>query len=359
MDLFHANKQWSTRPDDEKFRSLSELYAQTKHYADAAKEAVVPWDTLSVVSKGGNGSEENLYLTGSKGREATLTNWAFGQLCTRAQAPAPYLRTLPAELAATNLNHGLVNARGSSVRDAKLLFHTNGDLVLRAMTTEAYERLWNYEVAERLMDLASTYDLQPARSTFRTIDPNEMPALYASDHDMFVFLMNKERDVEDGLFRGCIVTNSEVGDKSLGLMRFLFREICGNHIIWDASQLAEIRVRHVGKVRGTFKEFAVSVRNYLDSSTYEEQQKVQAARRFKIAATKEDVLDTLFGNRRLALPRKTLEAAYDAINPDEDGDPNTAWGMVQGITRHSQTIPFADKRTELDRAGRKIMQMAF
>uniref|UniRef100_A0A6M3JR75 DUF932 domain-containing protein n=1 Tax=viral metagenome TaxID=1070528 RepID=A0A6M3JR75_9ZZZZ len=355
MELFQANHQWSTRPDDEKFNNLHDLYNQTLEYASMSKESVVPWDGFDIIP-----SEKNLLMRGKQsGREAVISNWAFGQLCSRAQAPAAYLRTLPPQMASDNLNYGLVNARGSSLRDAKLLFHTNGRLTLRALTTEAYSRLWNYEVAERLMELSDRYDLQPAKSTFRQRDPNEKPALYASDHDMFVFLMSKEREIEDGLFRGCIVVNSEVGDKSLGLMRFLFREICGNHIIWDASQIAEIKVRHVGHVRDTFGEFSVSLRQYLDSSTYEEQQKMQAAKTFKIAASKEDVLDALFGNRRIGLTRKVLEASYEAVNPDEDGDPNTVFGFVGGLTRHSQTIPYADQRTELDKGGRKIMQMAF
>lgn len=360
MNLFHASNQWATRPDDEKFRNLTDLYTQTKRYADAAKEAVVPWDTLHIETDTEEyTNEKNLFLTGSKGKQATLTNWAFGQLCQRAEAPASYLRTLPAKLAATNLNHGLHKRLESTVKDAKLLFHTNGTLILRALTTEAYERLWNYEVAERLLDLADRYNLEPARSTFRSFDKEENPSLYASDHDMFAFLMTQSREVEDGLFRGCIVANSEVGDRSLSLMRFLFREICGNHIIWDVSECAEIRVRHVRKVRDTFHEFAGSVRQYLDSDTKQEHALIQEAKRFKIGGTKEEVLDALFGNRRVGLSKKALAASYEAVNPDEDGDPNTAWGFVQGLTRHSQTIPYADQRTALDRSGRKIIQLAF
>jgi hypothetical protein len=47
------------------------------------------------------------------------------------------------------------------------------------------------------------------------------------------------------------------------------------------------------------------------------------------------------------------------VQPDQDGDPNTVWGMVQGVTRYSQSLPHADKRTELDRAAGKLMQIEF
>jgi hypothetical protein len=63
--------------------------------------------------------------------------------------------------------------------------------------------------------------------------------------------------------------------------------------------------------------------------------------------------------RSLGIPYKTLDAAYTNALPDLDGTPNTQWGMVQAITRHSQSIPYADQRTALDRAAGKIMEANF
>jgi hypothetical protein len=77
------------------------------------------------------------------------------------------------------------------------------------------------------------------------------------------------------------------------------------------------------------------------------------------AATKEEVLDKLFGIRSLNLSRKLLTAGYEAALPEQDGDPRTAWGIAQGITRHSQTVPFADQRTVIDRAAGKILEIEF
>jgi hypothetical protein len=79
----------------------------------------------------------------------------------------------------------------------------------------------------------------------------------------------------------------------------------------------------------------------------------------KIGDTKESVLDKLFGMRSLVLTRKTLEAGYDAVNYAQDGDPRTVWGMVQGLTRHSQTVAYADARTAIDTAAGKLMEAAF
>ena len=40
-------------------------------------------------------------------------------------------------------------------------------------------------------------------------------------------------------------------------------------------------------------------------------------------------------------------------------DPRSVWGFVQGMTRHSQTLPYADARTAMDKAAGKVMEMAF
>lgn len=54
-----------------------------------------------------------------------------------------------------------------------------------------------------------------------------------------------------------------------------------------------------------------------------------------------------------------LDAGYEAVQTDQDGDPCSQWGIVQGLTRYSQTVPFADKRTEIDLAAGKILQIEF
>src|SRR5690348_12378906 len=197
MELYHASKQWAERPADEKFQSLDVMYATTKSYADAAATKEVPWTDLRV-----EGVEDELMLVGKAGVPAKLTNWAFKQVSQRIKAPAQYLQTLPARISAQLLNYGLANKPDGT---AQLLFHRNGGLVLRAATSEQYERVWNHEVIARLIDLQQRQDLEPARQTFNwsgaELTQEEIDAaprsLYASDHDMFAFLMSRSKDVTD------------------------------------------------------------------------------------------------------------------------------------------------------------------
>jgi hypothetical protein len=371
MNLFRAHNQWATRPDDERFQSLAQLHAAVKGYAALAREATVEWTDLRVGCADAIDDESatgDLRLFGRKGIPATVSHHAFGQLAARVGAPASYLRQLPAALAAENLNHGL-QKRDANGNDCVLLLHdrggddTHAKFVVRGLTTDVYERLWNWEVTERLLDLSERFDLVPAAATFSWDgqDHSKDKALYASDHDMFVFLMARNRDVgragEQGLFRGLIVANTEVGGISLAVDRFLFRDICQNHIIWGAKDLTELRMRHVGDIHGKWGDVKATVTRYLDASSDEEHELITATSSFKLGDTKEEVLDTIFGKRFMT--RKGAAQAYDAVVEDEDGPANTAWGFTQGLTRHAQTVPYADERTQLDRVGRKILQLAF
>ena len=156
-----------------------------------------------------------------------------------------------------------------------------------------------------------------------------------------------------------IVQNSEVGASSLKLLRFLYREMCGNHIIWGASDVMEIKVRHIGNARERWDGYHAEMQRYLEQSGAMDETKIAEAKTLKIGDTKEEVLDKLFGMRSVNLSRKTLEAGYDATKPEQDGDPNTVWGMVQGLTRHSQTQTYADTRTAIDTAAGKLLEISF
>ncbi len=143
------------------------------------------------------------------------------------------------------------------------------------------------------------------------------------------------------------------------MMRFYFRDICGNHLIWGAKDVLDVRIRHVGQVRDRFKNFHANIRSYLDSDTSLEQAQIRKAKTYSLGDKKEDVLDFLFGKRNLGLTKGQIDSAYESVVPEIDGDPRTVWGFVQGLTRYSQDTPYQDERAALDRVTRKVMELAF
>jgi len=368
MELFQAHNQWASRPTDQQFESVQALYDAARHYAaNSVERDSVPYSTLRVEAAksypaGEDGAPNAVVLVGKGNVPAKLTHWAFGQLSARAEAPASYLRTLPATLAVQNLNHGLKRKQEDGA-SANLLFHANGSYVCRSITGEKYERIWNWEVAERMLELVAK-GWEPAR-------PNSggNASLYVSDHDLFGFLRMPNQTVSQPvrsrmgddfpMYKGLIYGNSEVGGGSIWAMSFLYNYMCGNHIIWGASGVVEFRAKHVGSVRDRTQAWAAQLKQYADSSMAQDEQMVKAAASRMIAATKEELLDTLFGKRTLGLSRKAIEASYGACLPEQDGSPLTVWGWVQGATRHSQTIQYQDERMRIDRAAGKVLAMAF
>lgn len=389
MDLYEASNQWANRPEDERFSSLQEMRDACFRYADSAHTYKVFGADLRAEANG-----DDVVLAG-KNNTARLTHYAFGQLSRIAGAPPSFLRTLPARLTADVLNVGLEKLG----KEYKILAHRNGGVTARAITSESYDRVWNYEVLDAVLrNFNDDWRVPPARPAFHgqkgtriatesDILPNSgdfglsikvgdeiAPAgLYASDHDMFAFLVNQSDPVWDGgkfNHKGVFIQNSEVGDCALKIKLMLYDNVCGNHIVWGVSKVAEISVRHVKSVdvdrgdtlRRVLAKWNVAVQTLPTGK--EMADTIAAAREKTIAASKDDVLDAVFAFGRtkglLSLSRGAISNAYElAERTPRYGAPNSVWGMVNGLTEYSQTLAsgYADARNELDTAAGRLLDM--
>lgn len=369
--LTQAFDQWSTRPADQRFSSLEDLHAATtRSRAMAAQTKNIPLKSLRVETEIQSNRVADVsvpVLVGASGRKAEFTHWAFGQVCRQLGAPANYLRNLPAELAATNLNHGIQSA--IDPEPVSLLFSApeqvsqSGVLTLRASTSQKYTRIWNSDVTSRLLRLVEQNpDWQPAPAAF-----DGSRGLYASDEDMFAFCVDSDRrifesDPNGGLGRGFFVWNSEVGAASFGITTFFYEYVCGNHRVWGASGVSELRIRHIGNADDrAFVEISKEIDKYAESSAHEDEAKIRRAMVLRLGDNKDEVLDKVFSLPRVEISRKVLEAGYQKAIEHADwyGDPNTAWGFTGGLTEVARDLPNANDRVKLDRAAGKVMQLAF
>jgi hypothetical protein len=98
-----VSSEWFSRPDDERYLSLSELYAAVRSRADRAQARTV--ESRAVRVEASRDDPERLALI-VPGREVPIapTHWSFGQLCGLVGAPSGYLRELPAPLAGTTFS---------------------------------------------------------------------------------------------------------------------------------------------------------------------------------------------------------------------------------------------------------------
>ena len=185
--------------------------------------------------------------------------------------PRSAAASLAPTLAADCLNAGLPEADG----DARLLLNgdASGHMTARAITSDRYSRIWNADITARLLDLEAGGVWQPAPAAF-----DGSRGLYLGDRDMFAFMVDNERRIFEtlpggGLSRGFFAWNSEVGAASFGIMTFLYEYVCGNHRVWGAKQVSEVRLRHVGEGldHRAFSTLRATLINYANTSASEAQ----------------------------------------------------------------------------------------
>jgi hypothetical protein len=183
---------------------------------------------------------------------------------------------------------------------------------------------------------------------------------YLGDRDMFLFLVDGNRDLDDptdrthaGLFRGFILRNSDVGAAALTLDVFLFRAVCGNHLIWGFQHVAGFRRRHVGaSIQDAWTTSLNDVRTALDADTADDRAKILRAMAQELGPTRDAVVDTAV--QRLDVSQKQAGEAYTLAEQFET-NPRSVWGYVQGLTRLSQCTPWQDARFTLDRAAGRLL----
>lgn len=351
--LTQANAQWSRRPADERFGSLKAMHDAATGFRTTAAVAEIKAKALRVAA-----DHERLVLDGDKTIAGTeLTNWSFSQIAERAKAPAAYLKTLPAKLAAECINDGL--GRHADKKEVQVL---TGNGSARAVTSDKYSRIWNADITSRLLELEARGPWQPAPAAF-----DGSRGLYLGDRDMFAFLVDNERRIfekgpDGGLSRGFFVSNSEVGDASFCISTFLYEYVCGNHRVWGVQNVNEARIIHIGNDQSAkaFETITVEVRKYAEASAADDERRVLAARRYQLGATKDDVLDAIFKLKVATLTKKLVNQAYDLAESKVDwyGSPRTAWGFAGGLTEIARDMPNANERYAIEAAGAKVLDMA-
>ncbi len=189
--------------------------------------------------------------------------------------------------------------------------------------------------------------------------------VYSGDRDLFVFLVHPDRMIDDGnkcLMRGVFLWNSEVGAGSFKVRTFYLENVCGNHIVWGASNVREIKVRHRGdRILTADREMVAQLREYADAPAGVDEGMIRRARLHALGDDREETVERVGGIKSLGLTRREIEGAYDSAvrwEPAANSSPTSAWGFVHGLTRLSQNEKHADQRNRMDRAGGKILDLA-
>ena len=249
VTAYTAHREWASRPPDERYASVHALYEAAR----ARRARIEERTTETVDFRTEAVDTDDLVIRDTSGRTAALTHWSFGQLATIASAPPSYLRTLPAAIASAAINYGLQRL----ARDQHQLFvERTAPWTVHAITSPRYARVHHHELAGRVLDLMAQHPAWHLPLGYKDgeFGAERVPSgAYLGDRDMFLFLVDGNRDLDDptdrthaGLFRGFILRNSDVGCRRPHPRCVPVSMVCGNHIIWGFQHVAGFRRRHVG-----------------------------------------------------------------------------------------------------------------
>lgn len=368
-----VSSEWFSRPDDERFLSLTELYDTVRSRADRAHARTIESAAIRVEATRDNAERLDLLVPGQR-QPIAPTHWSYGQLCSLVGAPSSYMRQLPAPLAAINLQHGLLNHRAELVKTLEM---EDGRMELRAVTGPEYGRIWDHELVSAVMNIAGngTGDTMwkvPGQLNWSTMTHNpfvditrDTTTLYAGDRDVFLFLVDDTHPIEAGrlpngepdlYFRGFYAWNSEVGSKTLGIASFYLRAVCANRNLWGTENFEEITIRHSKFAAQRFAhEAAPALTSFANSSPAPFIAGIKAARE-RIVARKDDERETFL--RRRGFSKGETGKVIEMVLAEEGRPPESIFDFVQGITALARTKTNQDTRLDLEGKAKKLLESA-
>ena len=368
-----VSSEWFSRPADERYLSLSELYGAVRGRSDRSRTRTVESATIRVEASREAPDRLTLALPGAEAPVAP-THWSFGQLASLVGAPASYLRQLPAPLAGINLQHGLLTHRAEQVKTLEV---EDGRVELRAVTGPDYGRIYDHELVDAVRRIAGNgtgdtrwkvpgvLDWSTGIYNPRVDITKDTTTLYASDRDVFLFLVDDLNPIEAGrlpdgspdlFFRGFYCWNSEVGAKTLGIASFYLRAVCQNRNLWGVEDFEEITIRHSKYAASRFAhQAAPALERFANSSPMPFVNGIRAARERIVARTDEDRTEFL---RRKGFSKAETQKVIETVLAEEGRKPESIFDFVQGITAVARDKPHQDARLDLEARAKKLLDRA-
>jgi hypothetical protein len=365
--ITRASQEWWKRPDDERYLTLGDLYASTRARTDASEARTIP--NTSLVARGFPEAGGSLYLEHDDLGVLDPTHWSLGQLATVSHTPAKWIRDIapvptgPA-MAAHAINLGLRHLADRALVQVMKL-PSGPDLptgTLRCIVGPDYGRIYDHEVVRAVMDSNEDGRWHVPAASYQAKNPKRATTLYASDRDVFIFLVDEKNPVSvhvEGavrhLFRGFMVWNSEVGHHKFGFMTFLYDYVCDNRMVWGAREVKEVSIKHTKNAPDRFaREVRPMLRAYAEASVLDVEAQLERATRKKVGSSDEEVMAFL---RKHEFTKKEGEAIVRTAKAEEGGA-RTVWELVNGGTAVARSIPHNDDRVALERRVSGLLKTA-
>ena len=365
-----VSSEWFSRPADERYLCLSEVHAAVRGRAERSRTRTVETAAIRVEANRDDAERLALILPGEEG-PLVPTHWSFGQLTTMVGAPSTYLRQLPAPLAAINLQYGLTSHRAELIKTLEV---EEGRVELRAVTGPDYGRIYDHELVAAVRRIAGNgtgdtrwkvpgvLDWSTGIYNPRVDITKSTTTLYASDRDVFLFLVDDLNPIEAGklpdgspdlYFRGFYCWNSEVGAKTLGIASFYLRAVCQNRNLWGVEDFEEITIRHSKYAASRFAhEAAPALTRFANSSPMPFVNSIKAARERIVARTDDERTEFL---RKRGFGKSDTAKVIETVLAEEGRKPESVFDFVQGITAVARDKHHQDARLDLEARAKKLL----
>ena len=342
VNLTKASTELFRRTPDERFDSLNSLLVHCNSQREASQENWLHVSDFDIVPDTHSRSLEVACQNGSAAY--SLNDWSFSQLCKLNGIDKQTANRVKPETASAIFGDTMPGRR------QPLQIYTVDDQV-RAVHGTGYTRLYNKELLQVVAEIASDFSPPPKGLGGAT-------GLYCGEQDMFCFCIDPEGwvDIQGEQFApGFFVWNSEVGRRSLGIQTFWFQRICENHIVWDATEVFELKRRHLGNVDDSLSMIRQAIENLV--SKRDERRDTFAAAIGKAMATPlgqdaEEVQKVLIAN---GIGKRFAEQATALSGPNSAF---SIFSMVDALTRIAGRYDNAGDRLTLDLKAARLLSLA-
>jgi len=373
------SQQWFSRPQDERFTSMDSIQkflldrtARTHSLRIDSKDMdlLIPENINTL-------SDANLLgvtFPGSDGA-SYFTNWAFGQMCQKFSIPANFMHRLPSPLAADCITYALKHSADADELGVGFTKSKDGVNTLRRVSGPNYGVILDSEVAAVFSVLEGMGYKVPGFINWAdgTYDPTievtkENTTLFASDRDVFLFLVDDTRPIEIGklpdgspdyVFRGILGRNSEVGCGKNVFSVYMYRGSCQNRCMWGIENEEHFSIKHSRRAPKKFAEEARpailelannpgSIANFTDCIVAAKEKVIANGEKEALAFLKTRGFTGKFA-------RESFKAWRETEQKEEDEFPASVWDFSNAVTAAARNNPYQNERTDLEIAGTKIL----
>jgi hypothetical protein len=339
-------------------RTLVNLAQELERQLGSKRDLVVPTSLLQCRTHPDGELTMIVEATPSNG-EYRVTDLARRQLADKLKIPFAYFERMRVEQPALldrNINTWLAHD------DERKMIRTL-DGKVRAVLSDRYRRLDNYDLAESVLPVLQQLD----GASFESVELTET-RMYLKVVAPRVKLEMAPGDIVQA---GVVISNSEVGEGTLSVQPLVYRLVCRNGLI--AADHA-LRKTHVGRtVQGesdavtVFQEdtlaaddkaFFLKVRDVVQAAiseaTFREvAQKMQKTQGIKLVGDPVKAVEVLSNRYTLndgerAGVLRHLIAAGDL----------SAYGLVNAVTHYSQDVEDYDRATEFEALGGRLIELS-